>query len=105
MSQPPSYPPQKQSLADYERQAAALRSYTKEALHTLILYQLLWIPGLIANIAYLKAANNDRKVSGINPQGRGCLQALLIVHIGVPFLVCFLGIGLPFLRGLIFGSR
>ncbi len=102
-NQPPSYPPQNQPL-DYMRQAAALRSYTTPAILTLVLYFLLWIPGLIANIVYLNAANNDRRVSGIDPQGRGCLQALLIVFIAVPFLACFLLVGLPFLRGLIFGG-
>lgn len=70
------------------RQSAAMRSYTTPAVITLVLYFVLWIPGLIANIVYLMAANDDRRTSGMEPQGRGCLVALLAVFILVPILGC-----------------
>ena len=89
MSYPQSpYPQQYQPQPDYVRQAAATRSYTTPAVITLVLYFVLWLPGLIANIVYLSAANSDKNVSGIAPQGRGCLVALLIVFIGLPFFAC-----------------
>ncbi len=51
-SQPP-YPPSYKPEHDYARQAAATRSYTTPAVITLVLYFVLWLPGLIANIVYL----------------------------------------------------
>jgi hypothetical protein len=101
---PPSYPPYAPqpfqqapytSPFDLARQSAAMRSYVTPAVITLVLYCVLWIPGLIANIVYLSAANEDRRTSGLEPQGRGCLIALLGVFIGLPLLACvgFVGIG------------
>jgi len=40
-------------------------------------------------------------VSGINPQGRGCLIALLAVFIGLPFLACIGFFGLSLVGGLL----
>jgi hypothetical protein len=51
-SQPP-YLPSYKPEHDYARQAAATRSYTTPAVITLVLYFVLWLPGLIANIVYL----------------------------------------------------
>jgi hypothetical protein len=88
----PAYVPQPSpalptySPLDLARQSAALRSYVTPAVITLVLYFVLWIPGLIANIVYLNAANEDRHMSGIEPQGRGCLIVLLGVFIGLPLL-------------------
>jgi hypothetical protein len=73
--------------AEYARQSAAMRSYTTPAIVTLALYCLFWIPGLIANIVYLVAANDDRRKSGVAPQGRGCLIALLLIVGGLPLLL------------------
>lgn len=85
------------------RYAAAQRSYVTPAVITLALYFVFWIPGLISNIVYLTAANSDRRISGTVPQGRGCLVALLIVFICVPFGACLLFGGAGFLRGLVSG--
>jgi len=70
---------------DLERQrAAATRSYVTPAVITLILYFLLWVPGLVANIVYYIQASNDQALVGRPPDGKGCLTALLIVFIGLP---------------------
>lgn len=73
--------------AEYARQSAAMRSYTTPAIVTLALYCLFWFPGLIANIVYLVAANDDRRKGGVAPPGRGCLIALLLVVGGLPLLL------------------
>lgn len=73
---------------DYMRQASALRSYTTPAVITLALYFLFWIPGLVTNVIYLIAANDDRRKSGLEPQGRGCLIALLAVFVALPIFGC-----------------
>lgn len=65
---------------DYERQrAAATRDYTTPAVITLILYFVCWLPGVIANVIYYLQARQDEALVGREPQGKGCLLALLIV--------------------------
>ena len=77
---------------DTMRAIAASRSYVGPAIFTLVLYWLLfYIGGLIANIAYLNSAKNTERITGIAPEGKGCLWALLIVHFIVPVvLIIFL---------------
>jgi hypothetical protein len=82
MSRP--YPPY-----DYEeerRRVAATRDYTTPAVLTLVLYFVMWLPGLIANIIYYLQAAEDERISGYPPRGKGCLLALLIVWIAVPLV-------------------
>lgn len=66
------------------RRAALGRSYVTPAVITMVLYCLLWVPGLVANIGYLRAANQDMILARRAPQGRGCLRALLFCAIGIP---------------------
>jgi hypothetical protein len=88
----------------HRRQAAAMRSYVTPAVITLALYFVFWLPGLISNVVYLVAANSDSRISGTVPQGRGCLLALLIVFLCVPFGACLLFGGAGFLQALITGT-
>ena len=72
---------------DYEalrRVNAEQRSFTTPAIITLVLYFVLWLPGLIANIVYLNEASNVQRISGRAPEGKGCLIAMLIVFVGLP---------------------
>lgn len=85
------YPQPYQPSPDYARQAASTRCAMTPGVITPVLYFVLRIPGLIANIAYLSAANADRSVSGMGPQGRGCLVALLVVFIGLAVLGVAIG--------------
>jgi hypothetical protein len=86
---------------DYARMAAATRSYTTPAVITMILYLVLWLPGLIANVVYLSNANDDRRVSGVEPQGRGCLIALVVVFGALPLLACVGFVGLAVLGAML----
>lgn len=82
---------------DYEterRRAAAVRDYTTPAIITLVLYFVMWLPGLIANIIYFMQASEDEKLTGHPPQGKGCLLALLIVWVAGPFLIVLVGCAL-----------
>ena len=73
-----------------QKQAAAQRSFTSQAVITLVLYWILWIPGLIANLIFWNEANNVERVTGKAPEGKGCLVALFIVFTVLPILVgCF----------------
>jgi hypothetical protein len=82
---------QRQDLdIDLERRRAAItRNYTTPAVIVLILYFVLYVPGLVANIVYLIQASNDHKLTGRPPEGRGCLIALIIVFGAMPIIgVC-----------------
>ena len=87
--------------ADDRRRAAAMRSYVTPAVITLALYFVLWVPGLVANIVYLVASREDRRQSGVTPQGQGCLWALLLVFGLVPLLGVCLLVSLSASRGVV----
>ena len=76
------------------RAIAATRSFVGPAILTLALYWFtFWIGGAIANVAYLNSANNAEKLSGVAPEGKGCLWVLLITHGILPiigFIIVFL---------------
>jgi len=44
-----------------------------------VLYCVLWVPGLIANIVFLREANAVQRETGVAPAGRGCLIAQLAI--------------------------
>jgi len=74
------------------------KNYIGEAFLTLALYYLgLGIVGLIANIIFLNNANRDMR-QGLYVRNKGCLQALLWVHVigmilGCIGLIIFLALG------------
>jgi hypothetical protein len=70
------------------------KSFTTPAVITMVLYIVLWLPGLIANILYLNEAKGVQRRTGREPEGMGCLWALLIVFTILPILgVCaFIGL-------------
>ena len=69
-----------QAWVDVERwRAAATRSYVTPAIITLVLYFCCYLPGLVANLAYLVAALDTRQQVRRAPEGLGCLVALLLI--------------------------
>lgn len=75
--------------SDLERANARSKSYITAAVLTLILYFLLWIPGLIANIMYLTEARRMQGIAGQSLPGVGCLWILLLLNVVLPLvLVC-----------------
>jgi hypothetical protein len=83
------------------RRMAATRDYTTPAILTLVLYFVMWLPGLIANIIYFMQASEDEKLAGHPPRGKGCLLALLIVWVAGPLLLTALACALFALFGTI----
>jgi hypothetical protein len=71
------------------------RDYALMAVFTLILYWVLWLPGLIMNLFMLNEVREYERETGVTPQGKGCLMVLLIFNI-LPFACC----GLIFLLAL-----
>ena len=68
--------------------ANGARSYLNAAVVTLILYVLgLGITGLVANLAYLSSAKRVERETGITPEGKGCLVALMWVFVWLPLIV------------------
>jgi len=85
-----------------ERQkAAATRNYVTPAVITLVLYFILWVPGLVANIVYYLQASNDQTLVGRAPEGKGCLIVLFAVFVVLP-IVIFVGIFLILFAGSVF---
>jgi hypothetical protein len=56
----------------------------------MVLYIFLWLPGLIANIAYIHSAADEKRRTGVVPNGVGCLRALLWVGLAPLVLVAVL---------------
>lgn len=103
---PPVRPPSRLPPPYYRPE----KNYLAEALLTLLLYYLgFGVVGLVANIIFLNNANRD-EVRGIYVQNKGCLQAMLWVHVAGLVLGCLIiGIilllgGFGALTGLLSGS-
>ncbi len=67
------------AVVDERWRAAVARNYVTPAVITLILYLVFWLPGLVVNLVYLSHAGQDERASGVAPEGKGCLTALLWV--------------------------
>jgi hypothetical protein len=72
--------------AEYRLMSAYNRSFTNAAILTLVLYFVLWIPGLIANVVYLLESMKVQRITGESPEGQGCLVAML-AFLGGGFLL------------------
>ncbi len=55
-------------------------SFTSKAILTLILYFVLYIPGLIANFVFWNEARRIKERTGDAPEGYGCLASMLILQ-------------------------
>ena len=53
------------------------KSFVRASVFVFLLYWLLYIPGLVANIVWLRRALRIRKATGQSPAGFGCLNVLL----------------------------
>ncbi len=63
----------------FPAQGAALppRSFTTNAVIVLVLYFILWLPGLIANVIFLREAHEAEKTANQSLPGVGSLSILL----------------------------
>lgn len=95
----PRYPTSTQQTIEAERlRVAAGRSYVSPAIVTLILYFVLWLPGMIANVVYLRSAQQTQKLTGHAPEGKGCLTAMAVVFLVLP-LAGFVILGIALAAG------
>jgi hypothetical protein len=62
------------------------QSFTGKAVITLVLYFILWVPGLIANILFYKEAREVKRVTGHAPHGMGCLSVMFWASV-VPLIL------------------
>jgi hypothetical protein len=69
------------------------RNFTDNALLCMVMYVLLYPIGFVLNLAYLGEARAYQRLTGEQPEGRGCLLALLIVCFFVPLGIGVLAIG------------
>ena len=69
-------------------QPTAGKSYVTWAWACLVLYFLLYVPGLVANFIMWRSSVNYTKQTGERARGAGCLVwLLLIIGIGVPVVM------------------
>lgn len=62
------------------------KSYVGTAFLVLVLYFVLYLPGLIANAIYLHEAGRLKDQTGVTPSGYGCLQFLLFFFVIGPLI-------------------
>lgn len=67
---------------------ASSKSYVGSAIVTLVAYWILWLPGLIFNIMYLRDARKAQQVAGHALPGVGCLYILLIANLIWVVIAC-----------------
>lgn len=72
--------------SDFERASARTKSYTTQAVITMLLYFVFWLPGLIANVLFLMDARRMQRIAGQSLSGVGCLWILLAIQI-IPVLI------------------
>ena len=81
--------PPRSPTFDYRVQqqaTAAERSFLTEAIVVLVCYLIFWFPGLIANIVFLREAQQVERATSRSPSGKGCLVALLVIFGLLPAL-------------------
>lgn len=76
--------------SNVERALARSKSFTGKAVATLVLYIVLWFPGLVANVLFLNEAKRTQEIAGQSLPGVGCLTWLLWLNLWG----CILAIGL-----------
>jgi len=69
------------SGSDVERALARSKSFTGKAVATLVLYIVMWFPGLVANVLFLNEAKKAEQAAGQSLPGVGCLTFLLWFNI------------------------
>jgi len=72
--------------SDFERAIARTKSYVGPAIAVFLLYSLFWLPGFVANIAYLGEARRMGQTAGQPASGAGCLWLTLLYGIMIPIL-------------------
>ena len=82
---PPALSAEEQARIDAEGQR-----FTRKAVVTAVLYLLLLVPGVVANVVFWRQADRVENLTGIAPPGKGCLTAMLVVAAIVLVLGMFL---------------
>lgn len=67
------------SYDNEQRWAAMTRSAVTPAVVTMVLYLVLWLPGLLANVVFWREASHTERLLGRSPEGTGCLLALFAI--------------------------
>ncbi len=83
----------RRSRDDYGRDFRPRRNFTESAVLVLVMYWLFYPVGVILNFVYLSEAGTLQRETGRQPEGRGCLLALLIVGFWIPLALLLLLIG------------
>lgn len=97
-------PSRQEPIATPESLVARSKSYTSAAVIVLVLYCLLWLPGLIANVMYLNDAKRTEALAGHELPGVGALHLERTVFATIPIILVLIG-GVFFLIILLIGRH
>ena len=82
--------------------------YSTAAVIVLVLYLVMWLPGVIANISYLNAARRAEKAAGHKLPGVGALKVERFIFMWLPIILLLaylvFGIGSMFILNSRFGG-
>lgn len=79
---------------DLLRAIDASKSYVTPAVLTMVLYFVIYVPGLIANVTYLNEALRLRRRAGRSPSGIGCLWVMFVFGLLPLFFFVWLFVGM-----------
>src|SRR5260221_7238383 len=103
---PKSNLPPNPMISQSEIDHARFQNYTNSAVIALILYFMLWIPGLIANILYLNDARQMEKLAGKKLPGTQTLKIELVIFgLLPPILVIVAIVATVILGGFVFSGN
>lgn len=91
--------------ADPAVAAAITKDYTNAAVIVLILYFVLWLPGLIANQIYLNQAKQMEALAGQELPGVRALRIEKLILATIPLVILVVGGVLGLIFSLVVASR
>lgn len=79
---------------------AATPDFTMKAVITAVLYAVLWLPGVIANVLWWGEARKVKLRLGVSPSGYGCLLWMFILFVVLPLALIALVLVVLLLAGI-----
>jgi hypothetical protein len=77
---------------DVFKAEAAPKGYADAVVLVFFLYLLLWIPGLVANVFYLRQARRMERLTGTSLTGTGWLVVQLVFGVGTLLFALLIGV-------------
>jgi len=78
-----------------QRSAARMQNFTTKSVAVLVLYWVLYFPGLIANVIFYREAKRMERIADADLPGTGCLATMLwsnivLITLGIAIAILLL---------------